>query len=81
MANRYLEETPGGISIGKIVRSSLTGMVVFALLATWACGIESVKPDVGHEAVLIEKPLIFGHGGVDPVPASLPATRDLKGGH
>jgi len=68
MPNRYDEETPGGFPLAKMVRSSLMGVVVFALFATWACGIESVKPDAGHEAVLIEKPLIFGHGGVDPAP-------------
>ena len=28
-------------------------------------GCSSVTPDAGHEAVLIKKPLIFGHGGVD----------------
>ena len=66
MPNRYVE--PGGLQIGRMVRSSLVGIVVFALLMTWACGIESVKPDAGHEAVLIEKPVLFGHGGVDPDP-------------
>jgi regulator of protease activity HflC (stomatin/prohibitin superfamily) len=68
MANRYVVETPGGIPVQRMIRSSLFGIVMLTLLLTWACGIESVKPDAGHEAVLIEKPLIFGHGGVDPVP-------------
>jgi regulator of protease activity HflC (stomatin/prohibitin superfamily) len=26
--------------------------------------------DAGHEGVLVEKPFFFGHGGVDPVPAT-----------
>jgi hypothetical protein len=26
--------------------------------------------DAGHEGVLVQKPLLFGHGGVDPVPIS-----------
>jgi regulator of protease activity HflC (stomatin/prohibitin superfamily) len=26
--------------------------------------------DAGHEGVLVAKPLLFGHGGVDPVPAT-----------
>lgn len=30
--------------------------------------VRSVKPDAGFEAVLVHKPLIFGHGGVDPTP-------------
>jgi len=32
------------------------------------CGCRSYAPNAGHEVVLIEKPLIFGHGGVDPEP-------------
>ena len=30
--------------------------------------IGCTKPDAGHESVLIMKPWIFGHGGVDPEP-------------
>jgi regulator of protease activity HflC (stomatin/prohibitin superfamily) len=37
-----------------------------AMLTITGCTI--VNPDVGHEAVLVEKPWIFGHGGVDPNP-------------
>lgn len=39
-------------------------ILALALLA--ACG--SVAPGPGEEAVLIYKPIIFGHGGVDPTP-------------
>jgi regulator of protease activity HflC (stomatin/prohibitin superfamily) len=39
--------------------------VLLALLLT---GCSTYAPDAGHEVVLIEKPLIFGHGGVDPDP-------------
>ncbi len=31
-------------------------------------GCTVVNPDVGHEAVLVEKPWFFGHGGVDSEP-------------
>jgi regulator of protease activity HflC (stomatin/prohibitin superfamily) len=31
-------------------------------------GCSAYTPDPGHEVVLVEKPLLFGHGGVDPVP-------------
>ena len=31
-------------------------------------GCKSVSPDAGHEAVLVRKPIIFGHGGVDATP-------------
>jgi regulator of protease activity HflC (stomatin/prohibitin superfamily) len=51
-----------------MVRTSLAGIAALALLMTWGCAIDSVKPDAGHEAVLIEKPLLFGHGGVNPQP-------------
>ncbi len=36
------------------------------LLSLSACG--RATPDAGHAIVLVEKPLFFGHGGVDPVP-------------
>ena len=58
------------ISVGTIVKYVVLGVVVVMLLLTWACGIESVKPDQSHEAVLIHKPIIFGHGGVDPTPVT-----------
>jgi regulator of protease activity HflC (stomatin/prohibitin superfamily) len=39
----------------------------FAVLAVALClvGCQSVSPDAGQEAVLIQKPLLMGHGGVD----------------
>jgi regulator of protease activity HflC (stomatin/prohibitin superfamily) len=40
-------------------------VLLFAELAT---GCRMYSPDAGHEIVLVEKPLIFGHGGVDPEP-------------
>jgi hypothetical protein len=43
-----------------------------AILAAIACfgltGCTVASPDAGHEAVWVEKPLIFGHGGVDQTP-------------
>src|SRR5664279_6582929 len=43
---------------------------MFAILmaASLAVACTTYKPDAGHEIVLVEKPLIFGHGGVDPEP-------------
>jgi len=38
----------------------------FLISASAACA--TVKPDAGHEAVLVRKPLLFGSGGVDPTP-------------
>lgn len=40
-------------------------VVLFALMVT---GCSMYSPDAGHEIVLVEKPLIFGHGGVNPEP-------------
>ena len=43
-------------------------MFMLALLVLWAVGCSFYSPDAGHEVVLVEKPLIFGHGGVYPEP-------------
>src|SRR5204863_6884459 len=36
------------------------------VVAALAAGCHAVAPDAGHEAVLIQKPWFFEHGGVDP---------------
>jgi len=38
------------------------------LVAALAAGCNGVAPDAGQEAVLIHKPWVFGHGGVNPSP-------------
>jgi regulator of protease activity HflC (stomatin/prohibitin superfamily) len=38
------------------------------VLALLVSGCSSFSPDAGHEIVLVEKPVIFGHGGVDSEP-------------
>src|SRR5579864_8609811 len=40
-------------------------LLLFAGLAT---GCRMYSPDAGHEIVLVKKPIIFGHGGVDSEP-------------
>jgi regulator of protease activity HflC (stomatin/prohibitin superfamily) len=40
-------------------------VLLFAWLAT---GCRMYSPDAGHEIVLVKKPIIFGHGGIDPEP-------------
>ena len=42
--------------------------VVLALLVLAIAGCSSYSPDAGHEVVLVEKPILFGHGGVDDGP-------------
>lgn len=55
-------------NIGLLALISLAGVSFL----TTGCSIAS--PDAGQEAVLIEKPLIFGHGGVDPTPVKTGTT-------
>lgn len=43
-------------------------MLSLLVLCTMTIGCSSFSPDAGHEVVLIEKPLFFGHGGVDSEP-------------
>ncbi len=47
------------------MKRSVVLLVVF-MMAFSACG--TAKPDAGHEAVLVMKPIFFGHGGVDDSP-------------
>ena len=42
------------------------GMVVLAAMGLTGCA----AIEAGHEGVLVEQPLFFGHGGVDAVPAT-----------
>jgi regulator of protease activity HflC (stomatin/prohibitin superfamily) len=41
---------------------------VIALVVMGMIGCHSYAPNAGHEVVLIEKPIFFGHGGVDSEP-------------
>lgn len=43
-------------------------VVILAAMSTGGC--TKASPDAGHEAVLVRKPWIFGHGGVDKTPVS-----------
>ena len=51
-------------------KSIATGILIafVAVLAVSLMGCKSVAPDAGHEVVLVEKPMFFGHGGIDPEP-------------
>ena len=39
---------------------------LLVLALSMLTGCRTYSPDAGHEIVLVEKPMIFGHGGVDP---------------
>lgn len=53
-------------NLSLIVIASIAFVLGFFLM----CSIRSAKPDAGHQVVLIDKPLLFGHGGVDPRPVA-----------
>jgi regulator of protease activity HflC (stomatin/prohibitin superfamily) len=39
-------------------------------MCLFAVACRSYSPDAGHQIVLVEKPVIFGHGGVNPEPVT-----------
>src|SRR5450631_445765 len=43
-------------------------LAAIALVVMGIIGCHSYAPNAGHEVVLIEKPIFFGHGGVDSEP-------------
>jgi len=50
----------------KVIARALS--VAGALLLQVGCIMPAI--DAGHEGVLVAKPIFFGHGGVDPIPAT-----------
>jgi len=42
--------------------------LLLVLTLSMLAGCRMYSPDAGHEIVLVEKPMIFGHGGIDPEP-------------
>lgn len=51
------------------MKSLLSGMGgVLLTLGLVAGGTGCAAIEAGHEGVLVEQPLFFGHGGVDPIP-------------
>jgi hypothetical protein len=65
LIERIRESTKGRMPVkGNKIR--FAGLLLLAPLS--GCSVYS--PDAGHQVVLIEKPMLFGHGGVDPVPVT-----------
>jgi len=53
--------------------AQMKSVFVLGLGAMLLCGLTGctvASPDAGHEVVWVEKPLIFGHGGVDQTPVT-----------
>lgn len=51
----------------------MKGLLAVGLGAIALCGLTGCSvaaPDAGHEVVWVEKPLLFGHGGVDQTPVT-----------
>ena len=46
----------------------LAVLVTIAILGLTGCTVAA--PDAGHQVVWVEKPLLFGHGGIDPQPVT-----------
>lgn len=53
-------------------KTTLFILLAFAIASLTSC--YRVQPDPGVESVLVYKPYIFGHGGVDSIPVSTGAT-------
>ena len=49
------------------IARGVAGSLILASAVLLLAGCVAI--DAGHEGVLVEQPLFFGHGGVDPVPA------------
>ncbi len=50
------------------MKKSVFMLAVLAIATMFSTGCSTASPNAGYEAVLIEKPLFFGHGGIDPEP-------------
>jgi regulator of protease activity HflC (stomatin/prohibitin superfamily) len=61
-------------AVVRIIKWAVVGVVALALLVLGSCGVDRVQPDAGTEAVLVKKPIMFGHGGVDPTPVKTGST-------
>lgn len=51
----------------KIVGIVLAALLLLTVVGS-VIGLTTAEPDAGHEAVLVEKPFLFGSGGVDDTP-------------
>jgi regulator of protease activity HflC (stomatin/prohibitin superfamily) len=51
-------------------KTTISILVLSALIA----GCSRFSPDAGHEIVIVEKPIFFGHGGIDPEPVKVGLT-------
>jgi regulator of protease activity HflC (stomatin/prohibitin superfamily) len=50
------------------LQARLAVALAVAVVIVYAVGCKSFAPNAGHEIVMIKKPIVFGHGGIDPDP-------------
>ena len=64
-----LGDGQSGSKLLKAKKASIAVLAaVVAMLLLAMAGCKSIAPDAGHEIVLVEKPIFFGHGGINPEP-------------
>lgn len=68
LSNRFLIKINENKGRNIFMKKLISVLVAFISLALVSAGCHSVEPDAGEEAVLIYKPWIFGHGGVEKQP-------------
>ena len=55
-----------------MIRAGLRNLVILGatgcVISLSGCSMPAI--DAGHEGVLVTQPILFGHGGVEPVPAT-----------
>lgn len=76
MAN-FIKSSVDGSPLGSFprgIRFGAIGVILLALALLSTCTMTRVAPDAGVEAVLVSKPLIFGHGGVQESPVKTGST-------
>jgi regulator of protease activity HflC (stomatin/prohibitin superfamily) len=63
LGDAHISKWPNPKSSAVIVMAAIAAVLALAMV-----GCKSIAPDAGHEVVLVEKPMLFGHGGIDPEP-------------
>ena len=53
----------------KVMRRTI-GVVMLSIAMIGLAGCSVASPNAGHEAVWMEKPMFFGHGGIDQTPVT-----------
>lgn len=54
----------------KWIKRAVIAIIIVALLVVGRCSVSRISPDAGEAAVLVRKPMFFGHGGVVAQPVT-----------